>query len=43
MSAGMQGRIVGFGQVYLETSKDKDGNWLDGGKAYRIRVSPILR
>jgi hypothetical protein len=40
MSVGMQGRIVGFGQVYLETSKDKDGNWLDGGKTYRMRVEP---
>jgi hypothetical protein len=37
-SAGMQGRILGFGQVYLETSKDKDGAWLDGGKSYRFRV-----
>jgi hypothetical protein len=38
-SAGMQGRILGFGQVYLETSKDKDGNWLDGGQTYRMRVA----
>jgi hypothetical protein len=37
-SAGMQGRILGFGQVYLETSKDKDGEWLDGGKQYVFRV-----
>lgn len=37
-TAGMQGRILGFGQVYLETSKDKAGNPLDGGKTYRIRV-----
>ena len=37
-SAGMQGRILGFGQVYLETSKDSAGNWLDGGKTYRMRV-----
>jgi hypothetical protein len=37
-TAGMQGRILNFGQVYLETSKDKDGNWLDGGKTYRVRV-----
>lgn len=37
-STGMQGRIVGFGQVYLETSKDEAGDWLDGGKAYRMRV-----
>jgi hypothetical protein len=40
MSVGMQGRVVGFGQVYLETAKDKAGNWLDGGKAYRMRVDP---
>ena len=38
-SAGMQGRILGFGQVYLETSKDKNGNWLDGGRSYRMRVA----
>jgi hypothetical protein len=37
-SAGMQGRIVGFGQVYLETSKDKAGDWLDGGQTYRMRI-----
>jgi hypothetical protein len=37
-STGMQGRILAFGQVYLETSKDKAGNWLDGGKTYRMRV-----
>jgi hypothetical protein len=45
-TAGMQGRILGFGQVYLESSKDKDGNWLDGGKTYRIRVPadpPVLQ
>jgi hypothetical protein len=35
----MQGRILGFGQVYLETSKDKNGNWLDGGRSYRMRVA----
>jgi len=39
-SVGMQGRVLGFGQVYLETSKDKAGNWLDGGKSYRMRVDP---
>ena len=39
-STGMQGRILGFGQVYLETSKDKAGRWLDGGKTYRMRVNP---
>lgn len=38
MSTGMQGRVLGFGQVYLETARDKAGNWLDGGKSYRMRV-----
>jgi len=38
-SAGMQGRILGFGQeVYPETSKDKSGNYLDGGKTYLMHV-----
>ncbi len=37
-STGMQGRILGFGQVYLETAKDRAGNWLDGGRSYRMRV-----
>ncbi len=37
---GMQGRTVGFGQVYLETAKDKSGAWLDGAKSYRLRVPP---
>jgi len=36
----MQGRTLNFGQVYLETSKDKDGNYLDGGKTYRLHVEP---
>ena len=39
-SAGMQGRILGFGQVYLETSKDNAGKWLDGGNSYRMHVAP---
>jgi hypothetical protein len=30
----------GVGQVYLGTYKDKTGNWLDGGKTYRLRVAP---
>jgi hypothetical protein len=37
-TVGMQGRTLNFGQVYLETSKDKNGDWLDGGKTYRITV-----
>ncbi len=38
MSTGMQGRIVGYGQVYLKASKDKVGNWLDGSRSYRFHV-----
>lgn len=35
---GMMGKIVGAGQVYLEAQKDRDGDWLDGGKNYMLRV-----
>jgi hypothetical protein len=34
----MRGRVLGFGQVYLEASKDARGQWLDGGRTYRMRV-----
>lgn len=37
---GMMGKTVGAGQVYLEAQKDADGNWLDGGKRYRLRIPP---
>jgi len=37
-STGMQGRILGFGQAYLETSKDKAGKWLEGAKSYHFHV-----
>jgi hypothetical protein len=40
VSAGMMGRTVGFGQVYLEASKDNKDQWLDGGKSYHLRVPP---
>jgi hypothetical protein len=40
VSVGMMGRTVGFGQVYLESSKDAAGQWLDGSKSYRIHVPP---
>ena len=39
-SVGMQGKTLGFGQVYLEAAKDRTGAWLDGGKSYRLRVPP---
>lgn len=35
---GMMGKIVGAGQVYLESQKDSDGDWLDGGKEYEITI-----
>jgi hypothetical protein len=40
VSVGMMGRTVGFGQVYLEASKDGAGHWLEGGKTYRMHVPP---
>lgn len=30
----------GLGSIYLETHRDKDGDWLEGGKNYRLRISP---
>jgi len=38
VSVGMMGRAVGVGQVYLEAAKDHAGQWLDGGKTYRLTV-----
>ena len=35
---GMMGKIVGAGQVYLESQKDGEGNWLDGGLNYKLTV-----
>ena len=35
---GMMGKIVGAGQVYIESQKDGDGKWLDGGKNYKLTV-----
>ncbi len=40
VSVGMMGRTVGFGQVYLEASKDAAGHWLEGARTYRLRVPP---
>lgn len=35
---GMMGKLIGAGQVYLEAQKDSDGDWLDGGKEYKITI-----
>ena len=40
VSDGMMGRTVGAGQLYLESSKDSKGHWLDGSKTYTLRVPP---
>lgn len=34
----MHGQRTGKGQVYLGAYKDKDGDWLDGGKNYVLNV-----
>jgi hypothetical protein len=36
----MHGQRTGKGQVYLATNKDKDGDWLDGGRNYVFNVPP---
>lgn len=38
VSVGMMGRIVGFGQLYLEAAKDDQGNWLNGSNTYHLKV-----
>ena len=38
VTVGMMGRTVGAGQVYLESQKDGTGEWLDGGKNYKLTV-----
>jgi len=36
----MSGHKTGKGQVYMATYKDADGDWLDGGTNYVLRVPP---
>lgn len=40
LSAGMSQPTPGEGQVYLSAYRDANGEWFDGGKTYRLRVSP---
>jgi hypothetical protein len=40
VSVGMMGRTVGLGQVYLESSKDSKGRWLNGSENYALHVPP---
>lgn len=39
-SAGMTSKIPGVGSAYLGGYRDKDGDWLDGSKNYRLRIPP---
>lgn len=46
VSEGMMCRTVGAGQCYLESQKDSEGQWLDGGKTYHLTVpadAPVLQ
>jgi hypothetical protein len=36
----MQSKTPGKDQIYLGAYKDKDGDWLDGARSYRLRVPP---
>ena len=40
LSAGMTTKTPGQGQVYLGVQKDKDGDWLQGGNIYTLRIPP---
>ena len=37
---GMVTKTPGLGQAYLGAYQDKNGNWFDGGKSYRLHVPP---
>jgi hypothetical protein len=39
-SQGMVTTTPGLGSIYLATYADKDGDWLEGGKHYTLRVPP---
>jgi hypothetical protein len=38
VTPAMEAEMVGVGSQYLTTYRDADGAWLDGGKAYRLRL-----
>jgi hypothetical protein len=39
-SYAMITKTPGVGSIYLETYRDKDGDWLDGGRSYRLHIPP---
>jgi hypothetical protein len=40
---GMVTKTPGVGQAYLGAYKDKENNWFDGGKTYKLHVPPTHR
>jgi hypothetical protein len=40
LTAGMTSKTPGQGQAYLGIEKDEDGQWLQGGNRYTLRVPP---
>ncbi len=40
LTAGMTTQTPGEGQAYLSSYRDGNGQWFDGGKAYRLHVPP---
>ena len=39
-SYAMITKTPGVGSIYLETYRDQDGDWLDGGRSYRLHLPP---
>ena len=35
-----EARALGHRTIYLSTYRDRDGDWFDGGQAYRLRIAP---
>jgi hypothetical protein len=42
MSPAMVARVVGAGSQYLWTMRDASGEYLDGGRTYRLRLPPNI-
>ncbi len=40
LSPAMKAQVPGKGSTYLAAYRDSDGDWLDGGKAYKFKVAP---
>jgi hypothetical protein len=38
-SYAMITKTPGVGSIYLSTYRDKEGDWLDGGKSYRLQIA----